>query len=113
MSLAIQPFTMPLSVDQDGKVLVGGTRVTLDTVMAAFDRGATAEEIVQQYPSLALEDVYAVLGYSLRHRREVDAYLAERRQLAQRVRAENEARFDPVGIRERLLSRRRPTKPDA
>jgi uncharacterized protein (DUF433 family) len=110
MSLAIQPFSVPLSADADEKVLVGGTRVTLDTVMAAFDRGATAEEIVHQYPSLALEDVYTVLGYALRHRREVDKYLAQRQEFAQKVRAQNEARFDPAGIRERLLSRRSPDR---
>lgn len=46
---------------------VRGTRVTLDTVLAAFRDGATAEEIVQQYPSISLADMYQVLGYSLRH----------------------------------------------
>lgn len=39
--------------DADGVVRVAGTRVTLDTVVAAFEEGATAEEIAQQYPSLA------------------------------------------------------------
>jgi hypothetical protein len=69
--------------------------------------GATAEEIVQQYPVLALADVYAVIGYYLRHRPEVEAYLAQRREAAERVRRENRARFDATGIRARLLARRR------
>jgi uncharacterized protein (DUF433 family) len=56
---------MPLEVDQDGTVRVGKTRVTLDTVIAAFTEGATAEEIVQQYPSLQLADVYHVIGSNL------------------------------------------------
>ncbi|MEP0758427.1 DUF433 domain-containing protein [Trichocoleus sp. DQ-A2] len=42
---------------------MGGTRVTLDTVVAAFNSGATAEEIVFQYPSLQLANIYAVISY--------------------------------------------------
>ncbi len=97
---------MPLEVDQDGTVRVGKTRVTLDTVIAAFTEGATAEEIVQQYPSLQLADVYHVIGYYLRRPSEVDAYLQQRQARAVAVRQQNEARFDPHGVRDRLLARR-------
>jgi uncharacterized protein (DUF433 family) len=98
--------TMPLELDRDGVMRVGGTRVTLDTVVAAFNEGATAEEIAQQYPTLQLADIYAVIGYYLRRREEVEKYLSKRRELAEAVRRENEARFNPVGVRERLLARR-------
>jgi uncharacterized protein (DUF433 family) len=97
---------IPLEVDPDGTVRVGKTRVTLDTVIAAFTEGATAEEIVQQYPSLQLADVYHVIGYYLRRPSEVDAYLQQRRAQADAVRQQNEARFDPQGVRDRLLARR-------
>ena len=40
--------------------------------MAAFDEGATAEEIVQQYPALSLADAYAAISYYLRHRSDVE-----------------------------------------
>ena len=56
-------------------VLVGKTRVTLDTVVAAFLAGATAEKIVEQYPSLQLADVYSVIGYYFQRKTEVDTYL--------------------------------------
>ena len=36
----------------------------------------------------------------------MEAYLARRRQAAEHVRQQNEARFNPVGIRARLLARR-------
>lgn len=81
------------------------TRVTFDTVIYAFLEGATAEEIVQQYPSLELADVYAVIGYYLRRRAEVEGYLNGRQKLTQRVRQQNEKRFDPAGVRARLLAR--------
>jgi hypothetical protein len=87
-------------------VRVGGTRVTLDTVVSAFQEGLTAEEIVQQYPSLALADVYAVISYFLRRRSEVEIYLTNQRRQAGEIRRRDEAGLDPQGIRERLLARR-------
>src|SRR5215207_4510374 len=100
MMLSTVTEPVPLQTDQDGVIRVGGTRVTLDTVVAAFREGATAEEIVQQYPSLQLADVYWVIGYFLQHQPEIDSYLAERQQRAALLRTQNEAQFDPVGIRD-------------
>jgi len=107
MTLVVTPQSPPLTTDADGIVRVGGTRVTLETVVGAFHDGATAEEIVQQYPSLALADVYAAIGYYLSHRQEVDDYLGQERERSEQVRQENERQFDPTGVRERLLARRR------
>ncbi len=106
MSLAVVTDPIPLQLTPDGVARVGHTRVTLDTIVGAFADGATAEEIVQQYPSVALADVYAVIAYYLRHRAEVDAYLQRRAQEAQAVRVQNEQRTDARGLRERLLARR-------
>jgi len=107
MALPITQEPVPLAVDPDGVARVGGTRVTLDTVVAAFLDGATAEEIVSQYPALDLADAYAAISYYLRHRSEVDSYLRERAEQAQAVREEAERRLSPEGIRARLLARRR------
>jgi uncharacterized protein (DUF433 family) len=98
---------VPIHKGADGVIRVGGTRVTLDTVIGAFKAGATAEEIVQQYPSITLADVYSVIAYYLRHQADVQTYLADRQQQAAKVREENERRFDSSGIREQLLARRR------
>jgi len=98
---------VPVHTDADGVVRVGGTRVTLDTLVAAFDAGATAEEIVQQYPSVALADVYSVIAYYLRHQTEIQAYITQRQRQATQVREKNERRFDPSGVRDRLVARRR------
>ena len=97
---------VPLQVDIDDVIRVGGTRVTLDTIVAAFREGATAEEIVYQYPSLDLADVYAVIGHYLQRRSDVEAYLRRRQQQREEVREQNEARFDASGTRDRLLARR-------
>jgi uncharacterized protein (DUF433 family) len=106
VGLVIAAEPIPLEADANGVVRVGGTRVTLDTVVTAFQEGATAEEIVFQYPSLDLADVYAVIAFYLQRRAQVEAYLRRRQTQADEVREQNEARFDPQGIRGRLLARR-------
>ena len=65
---------IPLIKGADGVIRLRGTRVTLDTVVAAFLDGATAEEIAQQYPAVALADIYQVIGYYLRHETELEEY---------------------------------------
>ena len=105
--MSLSATTVPLSTDQDGVMRVGDTRVSLDSVIFAFNDGATPEEIVHQYPTLNLAEVYAVISYYLQHRAEVEAYLEQRRVQRLELKKEIEARFDPRGIRERLLARRR------
>ena len=105
MSLAIALEPTPIAVDAGGVVRVAKTRVTLDTVVSAFLEGCTPEEIGEQYPSLQLSDVYWVISYYLRHRDEVDAYIAERQKQADVIRRETERQFNPIGLRDRLLAR--------
>lgn len=98
--------TIPLVAGADGVIRVRGTRVPLETLVAAFADGATAEEIAQQYPSVSLPDIYQVIGYYLRHATELESYLAERREATGQTRRENESNWPPDGIRQRLLARR-------
>jgi hypothetical protein len=80
--------------------------VPLETIVTAFDSGATAEEISQQYSSVDLASVYAVISYALDHRGDVDDYVARRRAAAAQIRGEIESSFPPAGFRARLLARR-------
>lgn len=97
---------LPLEPNDDGVILVGNTRVPLDTIIDAYHDGRTPEEIVRQYTTLDLADVYAAIAYYLQNRDAIQAYLQQREEHASAVRQENERRFDPVGVRERLLARR-------
>lgn len=106
MKLAIESEIAPLKTDADGVVRVGETRVTLDTIVAVFQQGATAEEISDRYPSLKLADIYATIAFYLNHQQEVEAYLQQRQQQAEEVRQMNRARFDPQGLRDRLVARK-------
>lgn len=97
--------TMPMLTGADGVIRVSGTRVTLDSILLAFNDGETPEEIAQQYPSVPLADIYHLIGYHLRHAAETEAYLRRRQRESEKVRRENEARSSPDGVRRRLLAR--------
>jgi uncharacterized protein (DUF433 family) len=105
---AFEAKPAPLFRDPDGVIRVAGTRVSLETLVFAFDAGSTAEEIVQQYPSLELSATYAVISYVLDNRAEVDAYVAKRREDAGALQGQIEGQLPPNGMRARLLARRHP-----
>lgn len=88
-------------------IRLGSTRVSLESVVIAFDRGASAEEIAESFPSVELATVYATLAYVLTERDRVDQYLSQRKTSVDELRAEAERRFPADGLRARLLSRRR------
>lgn len=106
MTLQIGSEPIPVTIDEGGVARVGDTRVTLDTLVTVYLRGATPDEISSRYPALDRADVYATIAYYLRHRQEVEDYLRHRENEASEVRAGNEENFPPEGIRERLLERR-------
>ena len=108
MALIIQPEAPPLRQDASGALRVGSSRVLVELVVRAFQDGATPEAIAQRYPTATLADIYAVIAYYLRHRQEVDAYLAEREQQAQAVRQRIERhQGDLADLRRRILVRQR------
>lgn len=106
---AITAETPPLHVDEHGVIRVAGTRVTLDTLVAAFQRGETPEEIARNYDAVSLGQVYQAIGFYLAHQTEVEDYLKRRQAFRESVRQEVEAQHNPIGIRDRLLARRKPS----
>jgi uncharacterized protein (DUF433 family) len=103
----LDPVSPPPEVREAGRTLrLTGTRIPLERVVYAFNNGRSPEQIVSSFPTLALADVYSLIGYYLRHRDAVAAYAAERRAEEERIRAKNEERFPSAGLRERLLARR-------
>lgn len=108
METILQPEQPPLRRDDSGALRVGTSRVLAELVIRAFQDGATPEAIAQRYPSATLMDIYAVIAYYLRHREEMEAYLAEREQQAQEVRQRIERhQGDLADLRSRLLAQRR------
>jgi uncharacterized protein (DUF433 family) len=94
-----------LRIDDSGVVRIGSTRVTIDTLIGSYRDGNTADEIIQQYPTLMLADVHAAIAYYLTHKPEVEAYLLQRQKDAVETRHRVEQASDQRGLRERLLAR--------
>ena len=68
---------------RDNGFWVTGTRISLDSIVTAFKRGASPETIKRSFPLLALEEIYDALTFYLAHQSEIDDYLNEsEKQLA-------------------------------
>src|SRR5215510_2288305 len=62
---------------RDGGYWVRGTRISLDSIVYAFKRGAAPESIQRAFPLLTLEEIYGAITFYLAHVQEIDTYLAQ------------------------------------
>lgn len=97
---------VPLNQDADGTVRVTGSRVTLDTIVSAFKKGNTAEQIQDSYPSLTLSQIYGVVAWYIDHQDEAAQYLKERVAEAGVIREEIESEPKYTDFRETMRQRR-------
>ena len=107
MSLTFHTDIPPIRTDADGVCRVGGTRVSLEVILASYYEGATPEEIADRYPTISVADIYATIAYYLKHREDVDSYLRVVEAAETSVIREIRARR-PTPLSERLASRRGP-----
>lgn len=56
--IAINPTIMV------GKPVIRGTRIPVELLLRKLGEGATAEEILDGYPSLSLPDIWAAVAYA-------------------------------------------------
>lgn len=97
---------LPLTIGKDGTIRVAGSRVSLDSILAEFKRGATPEQIQEDFPSLALRDIYAAIAYYLSNCDSLEAYLKAQQREATGTRAEIDSHQDTTTLRERLRKHR-------
>jgi uncharacterized protein (DUF433 family) len=64
------------TIDRCKGYWVEGTRISLDSIVYAFQKGISPESIVQSFPLLTLEQVYGVIAFYLANRLEIDTYLS-------------------------------------
>lgn len=95
-----------VTTDDHGVMRVGTTHVMLDSVVASFQAGASAETITQQYPTLSLEEVYGAIAWYLGHRDVVEAYLARQDDVWRQAREAAERAASPVVARLRAEATR-------
>lgn len=101
---------VPLTENEHGVLRVSGTRVSLDSVIGSFEQGDTPEQIVQNFPVLRLDDVYAVITYYLRNQEKVLAYLGEQDRQAEALRKKIQREFPTNHLRDRVLKQQRRKK---
>ena len=107
MSVTIDHDAPPLRIDDTGTIRVGGSRLTLDIVIGAHLLGSSPEQIAEDYPAITLADVYATIGYYLRHRAAIDDYLKKRNEEAAELQRQIESQPGYHELRERILQRAR------
>ena len=63
---------------RNGGYYVAGTRISLDSVVWAFNHGESPEQILEGYPLLgSLAKVYGAIAFYLDHKVEIDKYSEE------------------------------------
>jgi uncharacterized protein (DUF433 family) len=116
MPLTIHSDPSVFRLDDSDTIRIGKTRVTLATLVAVFNNGETPEQIAQDFPTLDLADIYSAMGYYLRHRDEVDAYLDDRERQAEQSLQEFYKKYPKSNgneLREKLMARRAAMVPKA
>ena len=68
-------MTSPYIEERNGGYYIAGTRVSLDSVVYAFERGNSPEAIQKEFPLLRLPQVYGAIALYLDNRIEMRQYL--------------------------------------
>lgn len=89
---------------RDGNYYVAGTRVSLDSLVLAFQRRESPETIRQNFEILNLEEVYGAIAFYLANQATIDAYLV--RQDQKWTAGKTASQPLPVSLRERLIRAR-------
>lgn len=95
---------IPLTTTENGVIRVVGTRIGLDIIVDEYNSGMSPEEIVYNYPSLSLANVYAVITYYLENKGDVDNYISRLNREAEYKRQSVEKEFRHDAIRQRLIA---------
>lgn len=105
MSTLVGTIPKPVRLVEGGTLRVGNSRVSLDSVIYAFNRGEDPAEIQKSFDTLTLAEIHGAISYYLHNKAEVDRYLEERRLDFEKRRADDHARPDHI-TREMLLARK-------
>ena len=90
---------------RDGGYFVTGSRVSLDSIVYAFRRGASPETIRGGFPTLTLEQVYGAIAFYLSKQSEIDEYLHKSEEAYETARQANHEQFrkEKPDLWERLM----------
>lgn len=82
-----QTQKVPLTLWKDGTIRVKGTRLLIDMIVEAHNRGECPEVIYDSFPSniYTVADIYLIISYYLNNKSKIDDYLAKREKQAEEI----------------------------
>jgi uncharacterized protein (DUF433 family) len=90
--------------EREGSLYVAGSRVSLASIIIAFQEGVSPETIRENYPSLSLAQVYGAIAFYLNHPSEAEVYLTNLQ--AKWKALEQESHVPPPEMQERVNAAR-------
>jgi uncharacterized protein (DUF433 family) len=75
-----------VTILEGGAYRLTGSRVSLDSIVYDWWNGLSPESIVENFPTLTLEQVYGAITYYLAHKEEVDAQVQRNREKFEELR---------------------------
>ena len=96
---------------RDGGYYIAGSRVSLDSIVYEFRKGASPESIAESFPTLRLEEVYGAITFYLANQTAIDKYVVDSEaeyasQVAEAKRKDPQLYARLEQIRQKLIARR-------
>lgn len=83
--------------ERDGGYYIAGTRISLDSIVHAFQAGESPEEILQSFPLAGpLVRIYGAITFYLENKKKVEAYLEDQERLWAALSRERAKPPDPL-----------------
>jgi uncharacterized protein (DUF433 family) len=95
----------PLILVNDGTIRMTGSRVSLEVIFREFKQGATAEQLLEDFPSLTLRDIYGAIYYYLDNTEAVEDYMRQQEDSAAETCAFLASHLDSAALRTRIRAR--------
>jgi uncharacterized protein (DUF433 family) len=89
-------------------IRIKGTRIGIESVLYEFiHREQHPEDIVNRFPSLTLEQIYATILYYLQDKEKIEKYITEWLEYGRIMRAEQDKNPPPIVVKLRALKEKR------
>jgi uncharacterized protein (DUF433 family) len=83
--------------EHDGGYYVAGTRISLDSIVHAFQEGESPESILLSFPMAGpLVKIYGAITFYLENKQKVEAYLSDQERRWDVLRNERAKSSDPL-----------------
>ncbi len=102
--MILEPIKSPLR-EERGVLRVGKTRVSFESLWAAYQRGESPEAIQENFPSCSLTEIYAVIAHALAKPLDIKAYLERRMREDTASLALVEQEPKSIALRTKILAR--------